>query len=102
MSVSLMRRLRGGVQEHMPLMITCRQFEDFMADYCDRKLRWYQRLIFRTHLVFCRECRDYLAAYVRAIALGKAVFHRPDVSLPEAIPEELVRAILAARPLDND
>jgi len=78
-------------------MITCRELEDFIADYLDGTLPKRQRFVFRFHLLLCRECRDYLTLYEQTIALGKAVFHHPDEPVPEDIPEDLVRAILAAR-----
>jgi RNA polymerase sigma-70 factor (ECF subfamily) len=56
-----------------------------------------KRLVFRLHLLLCRECRDYLMSYTRAIELGKAVFRHPDEPVPEEVPDDLVRAILAAR-----
>jgi hypothetical protein len=45
----------------------------------------------------CRECRDYLEAYRRTMEIGQAVFSEPDESVPGAVPEDLVNAILAAR-----
>jgi hypothetical protein len=36
-------------------------------------------------------------SYTRAIELGKAVFRHPDEPVPEEVPDDLVRAILAAR-----
>ena len=97
MSAPSTRKLRGFLQRNTPLMITCRELEEFIADYLDGALPWRQRLVFRLHLLYCRECRDYLASYRRSIALGKAVFQYPDEPVPEEIPEDLVRAILAAR-----
>jgi predicted anti-sigma-YlaC factor YlaD len=97
MSVPLARRIRGFLQRRVPLMITCREFEDFIVDYLDGALSWRQRFVFQSHLVLCRECRDYLGSYERAIALGKVVLQHPDEAVPEEIPEDLVRAILSAR-----
>lgn len=89
----LARRLRGLVQRRVPLMITCRELEEFILDYLDGRLSRKARFVFRLHLLFCRECRDYVARYQRTIALGKAAFADEDVP----IPEDLVRAVLAAR-----
>lgn len=96
------RRLRGFLQQNVPLMITCREFEQFVADDSDGTLPWRQRLVFRLHLRFCRECRDYLAAFVRAVELGKSVFRHPDDLVPTEVPEDLVRAILAARKVADE
>jgi anti-sigma factor RsiW len=97
MSVPLTRKIRGFLQRRVPLMITCREIEDFILDYLDGALPWRQRVVFRAHMVLCRECRDYLASYEKAIALGKAVFQHPDEQAPDEVPEDLVRAILTAR-----
>lgn len=97
MSVPVTHKLRGFVQQNVPMMISCRELEGFIDDHLDGTLPWRQQLVFRIHLVFCRECRDYLTSYTRTIALGKAVFDHADAPVPEEIPEDLVRAILAAR-----
>jgi anti-sigma factor RsiW len=91
--LTVTRKFRGFVQRNVPVMITCRELEEFIVDYLDGTLPWRQRLVFRIHLFFCRECRDYLASYTHTIALGKAALRQTDAP----IPEELVRAILAAR-----
>ena len=83
-------------------MTTCRELEEFITDYLDGTIPRRQRIVFRFHLAFCRECRDYLSSYEQAIALGKAVFQHPDEAVPEQIPEDLVRAILAARQRAED
>ena len=97
MSVPLTRKLRGFLQQNVPLMITCRELEEFVVGYLDGTLPSRQRFVFKLHLLVCRECRDYLASYTQAIALGKAVFRHSDEQVPEEVPEDLVRAILAAR-----
>jgi len=97
MSLPWTRKLRGFLQQNVPLMITCREFEQFIVDDIDGTLPWRQRLVFRLHLRFCRECRDYLSAYAKAIEMGKAVFAHPDDPVPTEVPDDLVRAILAAR-----
>jgi anti-sigma factor RsiW len=100
MSVPFRRKLRGVLQKQAPFMITCRQLEDFIGDYLEGELPFRQRFTFRLHLVFCRECRDYLAAYREAVTLGKAAYRPTNEALPDEIPEELVRAILSARGRD--
>ena len=81
----------------LPLMLTCREFEDFVLDYFEETLPTKQRLIFEMHLVVCRDCRSYLAAYRRSMALGKAIFERQESPVPGDVPEDLVKAILAAK-----
>lgn len=89
--------MKGAILRKLPLMITCRQFEEFLLDYLDGNLTAGQRRIFEFHMTICRECRDYLAAYRETVKLGKQVFDDPDAPLPEEVPEDLVNAILAAQ-----
>jgi len=93
----IMRKFKGIILRRMPLMITCRDFEDFIAEYDDGGLRPAQRFVFELHLKVCAECRSYLAAYRHATALGRSAFDDPDGALPDDVPEDLVTAILAAR-----
>ncbi len=78
-------------------MITCKEFEDFVLSYLDGELTGRQRSVFEWHMRFCRECREYLAAYKRAAELGRAVLLSPDEPVPEDVPEDLIKAILSAR-----
>ncbi len=89
--------MKGMMLSHMPLMITCQQFEDFVLAYFDGELSERQRFIFNLHLKVCRECRDYLAAYRRTVEVTRRVFDQPDGPLPTDVPEDLVNAVLAAR-----
>ena len=89
--------MRGMMLNHMPLMITCRQFEDFLLAYLEGELPDRQRFVFELHLKVCRECRDYLAAYRRTIEVSQRAVEDPDGLLPEAVPEDLVKAVLTAR-----
>ncbi len=91
-----MRKLRSAVMK-LPLMLTCREFEDFVLDYFEGTLPTKQRVIFDMHLMMCRDCRGYLAAYRRSVALGKAVFEWQESLVPSDVPEDLVDAILAAK-----
>lgn len=97
---TLRNKIRGQMFK-LPLMLTCRQVEDFLLDYVEGTLPRGQRLIFDLHLAMCRECRDYLAAYRKTVELGKAAFPQPDAPLPDGVPgevpEDLVQAILATK-----
>ena len=81
----------------MPMMISCREFEGFVIAYFEGELPRRQKAIFELHLKVCRECRDYLAAYRRTIEVSKRAFDRPDSNVPEEVPEDLIKAIMAAR-----
>ncbi len=91
------RWLKGLMLKRLHRMITCREFEDFVLRYLDDDLTARQRSMFDWHLRLCRECRDYLAAYKRTVELGRAVEFPADGPLPDDVPEDLIRAILASR-----
>lgn len=94
---SLMRRLKGLMMKHMHGMITCREFEDFVLRYLDDELPQRQRKVFEWHMRFCRECREYLAAYQRSMEINRAVFEAEDEPVPREVPEDLIKAILDAK-----
>jgi anti-sigma factor RsiW len=79
--------------------VTCREFASFISDFLVGELPRADRLQFERHLAACPNCERYLAQYRETIAAGRAAFADPDGELPPEVPEELVRAILAARQL---
>lgn len=92
------RRLKGMMLKHMPLMITCAEFESFILAYLEDELPGRQRRVFEFHMKICRECRDYLAAYRRTVALGKAALAEDgSAPVPDSVPEDLIKAVLDAR-----
>ena len=93
----MMRRLKGMMLKRMHGMITCREFEEFVLQYLDGELPPKQVKIFEWHLRICRECREYLAAYKRAKEVGKAALGSDGDSIPDDVPEDLIRAVLDAR-----
>ena len=93
---SMMRRLKG-IAYKLPMMITCEAFEEFILDYLDDALDQRRRFVFELHLKVCRECRDYLKAYRAAVALARENSAPIDSKTLEKVPEDLVRAVLAAR-----
>jgi anti-sigma factor RsiW len=77
--------------------VSCREFADFIADYLSGELPAEVRAQFDHHLEVCVNCVRYLDAYRAAVALGKAAFDGTDDSVPGDVPDDLVKAILAAR-----
>ena len=75
--------------------LTCREMANFLADYLDGSLAPAERHLFDKHLADCPECIAYLRSYAETIRLARQT--REDDSLSDTIPDELVRAILAAR-----
>jgi len=77
--------------------VTCREFADFMNDYLSDELSSASQAQFKRHLSLCTNCQKYLTSYEETVKLGKRAFQDDDAALPLDVPEELVRAILAAR-----
>lgn len=79
------------------LMVTCQTFVEFLMDYLSGGLPESQRDEFDEHLAACVACVAYMKTYAETIELGKAAFRDPDAPVPADVPEDLVKAILAAR-----
>jgi anti-sigma factor RsiW len=77
-------------------MMTCRDVVEFLMNFLDGELPEQERARFEEHLCCCPPCVNYLKTYEEAIKLEKGCLCGPNSPLPP-IPEELVRAILAAR-----
>ena len=78
--------------------MTCREFASFMLDYLSGTLPDEVRRSFDYHLSVGPNCVTFLDHYQGTIAAGKVAFEaEPDERVPETVPDELVRAILAAR-----
>jgi len=79
--------------------LTCRELADFILDYLDGGLAGDVRERFEHHLSLCSNCRRYIAAYEKTVALGRRAFEDEDSSAAQAgVPEDLINAILASRP----
>jgi anti-sigma factor RsiW len=78
--------------------VTCREFSDFIGDYLAGELRGTVHTGFERHLELCPNCRRYVRSYEETVKLGRQAFDDPNAPLPPQVPEELVTAILAARP----
>ena len=77
--------------------MTCQEFVDFIVGYLEGETREPERRVFESHLRMCPPCLAYLDSYKDTIALGKSACSEPDGPVPEHVPEQLVRAVLAAR-----
>lgn len=76
--------------------MTCRECAEFLADYLSGELPAKVQATFDRHLALCPNCVTYLEQYTATIRAGKAAF-ADDSSEGVSFPEELIRAILAAR-----
>ncbi len=78
----------------LPLMLTCKEFEEFVLDYLEGNLPIFTKFKFWIHLKMCKDCRFYLKAYIKTIKLGQTFFEDSDRNVPEDMPEELVETII--------
>lgn len=78
--------------------MTCRELSDFIGDYLAGELPATVHTGFEHHLELCPNCRRYLSSYEETVKLGRHAFDEPNALVPPDVPEELVTAILAARP----
>ena len=74
--------------------MTCRECAEFLADYVSGDVAAEVCATFEQHLTRCPNCMTYVKQYRTTIAAGKAACQSETL---EDFPEELVRAILAAR-----
>ena len=77
--------------------MNCREVADFLSDYLDGSLPLRQRLVFKLHLLLCRDCRRYLESFAGTVELTHSLGKPSQAGDNSAIPESLVQAILAAR-----
>ena len=71
--------------------LPCTEIIGFLADYLDGELPPDRRSEFDRHLAVCPSCVAYLESYKETIRMAKGS------ELPvEEVPEELIKAILAA------
>jgi anti-sigma factor RsiW len=75
----------------------CREVIAFLADFLAGELPVDERAEFEAHLAECPWCVAYIQTYQEAVRMGKAVLGAPDEPAAGRAPEELIRAILAAR-----
>lgn len=82
-------------------MMTCQDIAEFLADYLEHSLPFRQRMAFQFHLFLCRDCRRYLATYDKTRQLIQTLKNDETGNGREQVPQELIRAILAARASDT-
>jgi anti-sigma factor RsiW len=77
--------------------LTCREVVEFLWRYEENELSPAERAAFDAHLADCPCCGTYLASYRETVALEHEAFGDLDAWVPESVPEDLVKGILAAR-----
>jgi hypothetical protein len=91
----LKRKFGSWVLRNLPGMLSCAEFEEFVADYYEDEVTPDVRRKFDNHMKLCPMCRVQFDSYLRAVELGRRVCEDED-RLPESMPEELVGAILSS------
>lgn len=76
----------------------CREFTEFIADYLMGTLPEETRTLFERHISRCDNCRAYLSNYQATLALEREAFADGDANVPADVPDDLIQAILNARP----
>jgi anti-sigma factor RsiW len=76
--------------------ISCRDFVSFLDQYLGGELSPARRAVFERHLAICPDCKAYLDSYMKTTKLSVQAL-RGSPRLPEDVPDDLVKAILAAR-----
>ena len=74
----------------------CRECDEFLVDYVAGELPPDVLATFELHISRCRNCRTYLEQYRATIKAGKTACDAAKQGVQ--MPEELIQAILAARP----
>lgn len=80
----------------MSRSLTCREVLDFLLAYLEDELSPGERFAFDRHLVVCPSCVAYLRTYRRTVELVHGAWNDEEAA-EEALPAELVAAVLAAR-----
>jgi anti-sigma factor RsiW len=75
----------------------CRELAEFLMDYVSGELPEESRVHFEFHLSKCRNCHEYLVQYEVTIKAGKIACGELSDELPDNMPDDLVKAVLAAR-----
>jgi Putative zinc-finger len=74
--------------------LSCRELVEFLDDYIEDRLPAERLAVFERHIAVCGDCKDYIAGYRRSRRAVSVVLCDEGLS---PLPEDLVRAIVAAR-----
>lgn len=73
--------------------MNCRELSTFLADYVAGELPQPTQIEFEAHLTRCQNCDAFLMQYRSTIVAGVHAFDR---GVCDALPDDLVAAIMAA------
>ena len=94
-------RVQHWLENRVPGLITCAEFETMVDAYVDGELGPVSRVIVDLHLATCPLCSRYLKAYVKAREYAVDTLTAEESAALDEIPEDLITAILAARAAEN-
>jgi predicted anti-sigma-YlaC factor YlaD len=77
--------------------MTCREFVELIGGYHEADLPAHQQSAFAAHIAECPKCRKYLSSYEATARLARTAIMIPEKQSSDALPEELVKAILKLR-----
>ena len=97
MTLTTMKRRIKAFMFRFPMMITCREFEEFLINYLEGELGPDERRKFELHLKICRECREYLTAYKASMEAVRQGLSEETAPVPDEVPEDLIAAVIASR-----
>ncbi|MDZ4685207.1 MAG: zf-HC2 domain-containing protein [Planctomycetaceae bacterium] len=75
-------------------MLTCQEVIDYLSAYVARELPPDEQTAMERHLAVCPPCVNFLKTFRTTLAVARSSKRLPT---EEELPEELVRAVLAAR-----
>ncbi len=78
-------------------MTTCRQVASALDRHLSGDLARDETATLEAHLAGCEGCRRFAHSYRATVEVARATTRHPDEAPPAAVPEGLVRSILAAR-----
>lgn len=93
-------RVQHWLENVIPGVLTCREFEETLDDYLDGELGPVARRMVDLHIRTCPLCKRYLRAYDKARYLAVDALNYSDDKALDQIPEDLVHAIIAARDVE--
>ncbi|MEO0420808.1 MAG: zf-HC2 domain-containing protein [Pseudomonadota bacterium] len=76
-------------------MLTCKELDEFLVDFLDGNLPLRTKLAMHLHLGLCKDCREYVRDYERAITLGRKACSTAEDEEVADVPEALVQTVLA-------
>lgn len=81
----------------MHASLTCRQVEEFLMDYLEKRLGLWTTLQFHVHIFMCPNCTKYIQEYKNTIALEKQIFQNPDEEAIGNVPDDILQAIISVK-----